>query len=141
MHAILTWQKYSNFFDLWREHKYDTRLIYVIGESKYCYVGSIGSRGGKQGLSTRYQWQYVERSRAIFGIEEEKGQSAFVGLFVNPKEPSGDHIRAVEARIQNCFILRHSEKSALFHPLRDSEDLLVEHLGSMPSFLRDEKAI
>jgi hypothetical protein len=70
-------------------------------------------------------------------LEENQGQPAFAGLFDDPKAPSGNVIRVVEASIQNSFIRLYGEQNALFHPLHLYEmEMQVQHLGNMPLFLK-----
>jgi len=130
------WKKYDNFFSLWNSHRDDTQLIYVIGESHHCYIGSIGPRDGKKGLGTRYQWQYVNRARAIFGLDESSGQVAFAGILKKTSSAvQGIDILAVEAEVQNAFVLACGPANALFDP----EDLVngctITYGGEPPSFL------
>lgn len=133
----IEWNRFDNFFSLWRIHRNSTQLLYVIGDNHHCYIGSIGSRDGKQGLGTRYQWQYVNRARAIFGLDESSGQVAFAGTL---RKVSGGvvgiDILAAEAEVQNAFISAYGPDRALFDP----EDLVPGYIftfcGDAPSFLR-----
>jgi len=133
----IEWVQFDNFFSLWRSHRNSTRLLYVIGDDHHCYIGSIGSRDGKLGLGMRYQWQYVSRARAIFGLDESSGQVAFAGVLrKNNGEVVGLDILAAEAGIQSDFMSVHGPDRALFDP----EDLVPGyaflHSGSPPKFLR-----
>ena len=131
----IEWINYNHFFDLWRAHRRDTQLLYAIGDQHHCYIGSIGSRDGLQGLGTRYQWQYVHRARSIFGAEESDGQVAYVGLFKNPEQIDGRLILAAEAFTQKRCITMLGPQAVLF----DAEDLIegveVTNSGSMPRYL------
>jgi hypothetical protein len=137
LHEIsVEWKRFDNFFALWKLHRGCTQLVYVIGEAHHCYVGSIGSRDGKKGLGTRYQWQYVNRARAIFGLEENQGQVAYAGTL---KKPSGSFlgmdILAVEADVQNAFVLAYGPENALFDPEDLAEGYAFTHSGELPGFL------
>ena len=131
----IEWIQYNHFFDLWRAHRHDTQLLYVIGDQHHCYIGSIGARDGVQGLSTRYQWQYVQRARSIFGTEESAGQVVYAGLFKKPEQINGRLIFAAEAFTQNRCITVLGPQAVLF----DAEDLVegveVINRGSLPTFL------
>ena len=133
----LSWQRYRTFFDLWHNHRSDTKLVYVIGASHHCYIGSIGSRGGIQGLGTRYQWQYVRRAQAIFGLDESGGQESYAANFTRIV---GEHdILATEAYIQNKFILSAGTQNALFEPedLTEGYEFLHINQESAPAFIHD----
>ena len=130
------WKRFDNFFSLWNSHRDDTQLIYVIGESHHCYIGSIGSRDGKKGLGTRYQWQYVRRARAIFGLEEASGQVAYSGTVKKIGGlVQGIDILATEAEVQNAFVLACGPANALFDPEDLLDGYLVAHHGELPLFL------
>lgn len=131
----IEWKKYNHFFDLWRAHKQDTKLLYVIGEQHHCYIGSIGSRDGAQGLGTRYQWQYVHRARSIFGVEESAAQVAYAGLFKNPEQINGPLILAAEAFTQNRCITALGPQAVLFEPEDLTEGVEVTNRGELPVFL------
>lgn len=128
----LTWKKYSTFFALWRKHGTGC-MIYVIGETHHCYIGSIGSRGGKGGLKMRYQQQYLHRAQAMFGCDEPAGQKAYCALFNGTSDPAV--ILQAEALVQREFIRVHGLEKALFRPLAVKCDLTLENRGSPPSFL------
>lgn len=130
----LEWHRYDNFFCLWRAHGTDRPLIYVIGDEHHCYVGSIGSREGRRGLAMRYQWQYVHRARAIFGLEEAAGQPAYVALF-GAQEVTARDIVGAEAYVQHSFIARFGIDHALFEPEDIEEDLTFANVGHPPRFL------
>ena len=132
----LTWKEYSTFFDLWSKHGTGC-MIYVIGETHHCYIGSIGSRGGKGGLKMRYQQQYLLRAQAMFGFDESAGQKAFCALFDEISDPAV--ILQVEALVQRQFIQAHGRGKALFRPLPVKCELALENRGSPPSFLERPK--
>lgn len=131
----INWIKYKNFFDLWRMHKRDTQLLYVIGDQHHCYVGSIGVRGGLQGLGTRYQWQYVHRARSIFGLEESVGQVAYAGLFVSPSRINSRLILASESFVQHRCIIVLGPQVALFETEEMVSGVQIISLGHPPAFL------
>lgn len=133
--VTLAWRRYETFFDLWRARREDTQLIYVIGPDHHCYIGSIGSRGGKQGLGTRYQWQYVQRARAIFGLDENAGRPAFAAAFSVDTAPTGDDILAAEAYVQNQFIVNVGPDHALFEPEDIVEGFVFVNSGDVPPFI------
>jgi hypothetical protein len=128
----LIWTEYPTFFDLRRAHGTGT-LIYVIGETHHCYIGCIGGRYGKQGLKTRYQSQYVDRAKAIFGLDESAGQKSFCAPVDDPTV-----ILQVEALVQQRFIAAHGRENALFQfrPPYPMRALTLDNQGSPPSFLR-----
>lgn len=84
LHITVQWTRYTDFFDLWDAHKKATQLLYVIGERDLCYIGCIGINGGKTGLGQRYQKQYMDRSKAIFGMQRPIARPAFAGVFTAP---------------------------------------------------------
>ncbi len=132
----IEWKKHNNFFELWRAHRQDTKLLYVIGEQHHCYVGSIGSRDGAQGLGTRYQWQYVNRARSIYGAEESAGQVSYAGTFKNPEQVNGQLILAAEALTQNACVTKLGPQAVLFDPEDLIEGVEVIHSGEVPAFLQ-----
>lgn len=131
----IKWIKYDNFFDLWRRHKDGCKLLYVIGDQHHCYIGSIGGSRGKKGLGNRYQWQYLDRARSIFGQEESAGQVAYVGLFQKPAEISGHLIRAAEAFTQNCCRMKLQPQACLFKCKKFVNNVDVSNVGDTPPFL------
>jgi hypothetical protein len=131
------WTKYPNFFELWRAHRKSTKLLYVIGEQHHCYIGCIGGKGGQVGLAQRYQWQYVNRARAIFGRDETDGQGAYAGTFRNPDSITPERILAAEAEVQSRCVLALGPDAILFDPEDAIEGFTVRHAGSSPPFLMD----
>jgi hypothetical protein len=131
----LDWTKFPNFFELWRVERRATKLLYVIGDEHHCYVGAIGCNGGEGGLGTRYQWQYVNRARAIFGCDEPDGQVAYAAAFRNPESISPELILAAEADVQAACIVTLGTHAVLFDPEDTLEGILVRHLGAPPPFL------
>jgi len=132
----IDWKRFDTFFDLWRAHRDDTQLLYVIGEEHHCYIGSIGSRAGKQGLGNRYQWQYVRGAQAIFGLDEPSGQVAYSGSLSSLSPILATHILAMEALVQNVFVLSHGRENALFQPEHLIEGYNAIHKGDLPKFLQ-----
>ena len=131
----IEWVQYNNFFDLWRNHKEDSQLLYVIGDQHHCYVGSIGGNHVVKGLGVRYQWQYVDRAKSIFGQDESAGQVAYAGLFRKPKEINSKLILAAEAFIQNHCTNVLMSKDCLFQCKKLAEEVKVINRGRLPQFL------
>jgi hypothetical protein len=129
------WTKHDNFFELWRAHRRSTKLLYVIGEHHHCYVGCIGGKSGQGGLAQRYQWQYVNRARSIFGRDEADGQVAYSGEFRNPESITPELILAAEADVQSGCVLALGPDAVLFDPEDTVDGLTVRHLGTPPIFL------
>jgi len=127
MRITITWKKYKSFFDLCEKHAKDKQLIYVIGEKHHCYIGSIGSRDGKHGLKTRYQPQYLQRARAIFGLDENSAQVAYCGLLSSEEPINGTAILAIEAIVQKKFIDSFKRERALFKPIVPRDGYEDEH--------------
>lgn len=131
----LTWEKYPSFFALWRAHRRSTQLVYVIGSEIFCYVGSIGARSGQQGLGMRYQWQYLVRAKAIFGLDESRGQVSFAATF--DETVDAQDVLAAEAHVQNCFITIVGPEHALFEAEKLVDNYSFVHLGDAPRFLKE----
>ncbi len=134
--VVINWRRHSDFFKLWSAHGTEPKLVYVIGETHECYIGSVGSRGGKGGLQTRYEKQYLDRACAIFGQRVPRDQPAFAGLFVDPDQVDQRLIIAAEAQVQNAFITRHGKPAALFDPEHPVGGVEVKHQGEVPAFLK-----
>lgn len=132
----IKWKRYPNFFDLWRAHKEDTKLIYIIGESHHCYIGSIGAKGGVGGIGNRYQWQYLNVSRAIFGRDESEGQFSHAGKFISPNDISKKLISTTEKFIQKQLIEVYGHEKVLFEPPNSVEDIMICHKEDVPEFLK-----
>ena len=133
--VVIEWKRYRDFFDLWTSRGSEPQLIYVIGECRYCYVGSVGSKGGSGGLRVRYEKQYLERARAIFGRQAPDNQPAFAGNFESGVHLDERLIRAVEAQVQQAFVARFGGTAALFKPGQVSGDIEFRHVGEVPVFL------
>ena len=129
---LLRWYKYASFFELWQTHEWDLHLIYIIGERHHCYVGSIGSKDGG-GLHTRYQKQYIDRAKAIFGASEPKRQPAFAARI--PKGIPCQKIKDIEATVQHALIRVHGNDAALFRPIKKFTPVPLHHKGNPPAFL------
>ena len=82
----------------------------------------------------RYQWQYLQRSKAIFGLEEGAGQPAFAaaleGTLVEPRD-----ILSAEAYVQHAFIQRRGTENALFEPEDLPDGVIFTSTGENPPFL------
>jgi len=133
--VVIEWKRYRNFFDLWTARGSEPQLIYAIGECRYCYVGSVGSKGGSGGLRVRYEKQYLDRARAIFGRQTPEDQPAFAGIFDSGAHLDSRHIRAAEAQVQQAFVARFGATAALFKPEQISGDIEFRHVGEVPVFL------
>ena len=134
--VVINWRRYPDFFALWSAHGTEPKLVYAIGESHDCYIGSVGSRGGRGGLRARYEKQYLDRARAIFGQRVPRDQPAFAGLFADSDHIDQRHIISAEADVQNAFITRHGKNAALFEPELHVDGVEVKHQGEVPAFLR-----
>jgi hypothetical protein len=133
--VILNWHRYDNFFDLYDCHSADPVLIYVIGESHHCYIGSVGSKGGTGGLAVRYESQYINRARAIFGRDFPENQPAFAAVFKEPPNPNENDIENAERIVQRVFLERVGQLHALFKLRADIPEFKIAHEGDKPSFL------
>ena len=134
----LHWQKFDDFFALYEALKREPKLIYVIGETHHCYIGSVGGRGGENGLAQRYHPQYVNRSKAIFGSDKPESQPAFATV-LSRLEVETAEIEPLEREIQAVFIEEHGKDSALFSPRGVSYSGEIIHSGTPPSFLYIKK--
>ncbi len=133
--ASLLWERFPNFFRLREHHMRTPQLIYVIGEAPFCYIGSIGSDEGQEGIGTRYQAQYLKLGKAIFGLPEESGKSCYAATITVPDAPTPSLIYAIEAEVQGSFISHFGSGSALFKPIGRLLTLTLTHDGERPSFL------
>ena len=130
----LNWERFDNFFKLYDLLKNEPKLFYIIGESHHCYIGSVGGRGGKNGLAQRYQKQYVDRSIAIFGSNTPLNQPAFASIITDPRLRVQD-IEPIERLLQDRFISLHGRKNALFTPRGIVSSHRIVNDGDVPSFL------
>lgn len=133
--ATLRWHRYENFFELYGALKTQPTLIYVIGETRRCYIGCVGCKKGKRGLASRYARQYLDRALAIFGLEPSHGQPSYAGLFVSPSAPSPEFVERIEKNIQKSFVDRHGVANALFTIKGTVERASIQHDGDRPPFL------
>lgn len=82
----------------------------------------------------RYQWQYLQRAKAIFGLDEADGQTAFSatmsGSSIEPQD-----ILAAEAFVQHSLIQRVGTERALFEPEELVEEITFTNSGEIPEFL------
>ena len=131
----LKWEKFEDFFCLYESLKDKPKLIYVIGETHHCYIGSVGGRGGENGLAQRYQQQYIDRAKAIFGSSKPKSQPAFAAVFPEGSVSISD-IEPIERKIQDIFVSVHGTNNAQFSPRGVAFAQELSHSGNMPSFLR-----
>ena len=134
--VVIEWKRYRDFFDLWTSRGSEPQLIYVIGECRYCYVGSVGSKGGSGGLRARYEKQYLNCARVIFGRQAPDDQPAFAGIFESGAHLDRWHIRAAEAQVQKAFVARFGATAALFKPGQVGDDIEFRHIGEVPVFLK-----
>jgi len=133
--VTLHWTRFDNFFRCYEEVKGVPKLIYVIGETHHVYIGSVGCKGGSGGLAVRYEAQYVNRSRAIFGLDTPKDQPAFAGRFTH-ESTTCETVGETEEFVQWIFLNGAYRKHALFtkRPIA-RPNLNVNHLGTPPLFL------
>ena len=137
--TIVNWQRFENFFALYEKRKSIQKLIYVIGETHHVYIGSVGCKGGEGGLAVRYQSQYVERSKAIFGSDNPQDQPAFAGTFVDSNGLTGKNVEDVEDLVQWTFLHGNNRDQALFSKRPSGRpNVDVEYRGDVPSFLKYE---
>lgn len=138
----IRWTRYEHFFELYNRHKNEPKLIYIIGENHHCYIGSVGSKGGQDGLAQRYQKQYIDRAKAIFGSDAPDNQPAYVGHFINPINPDPELIIAVEKTIQYEFINKVGRNKALFTTRGYAGHIGVESEGDhIPPFLINHNVV
>lgn len=136
MSIPIRWVKYNNFFELWESHRRDTKLIYVIGDFDYTYIGSIGGNGGQRGLGTRYQGQYLKRAKSIFKLDIPDNQPSYAGCFdIDLEAPT---IKDVEIKIQNDYIKVDNRENYLFKRSRREPQIELSHTGDLPPFLNYE---
>lgn len=127
------WERYRDFFELYKACGQIARLVYVIGETQHCYVGSVGSRGGRGGLRVRYEPQYINRSRAIYGQDRPSGQPAFVGIIGGRCKPRD--VADLERHVQRAFVEARGQNNAQFKPPGTGGRGQYSHVGRKPSFL------
>lgn len=132
----IIWKKYSNFFELWENHKNETSMFYVIGEKHHIYIGAIGINEGQQGLRNRYQKQYLDRSKAIFGKDEKCGQIAYAGVFRGRR----NRMRNIEINLQQCCIEKYGADKVLFKEPKKEVNITIKHIGTIPDFLQTQKS-
>ena len=132
----MKWERFENFFALYEKLKKVPKLIYVIGEMHHVYIGSVGCKEGENGLASRYQKQYVERSKAIFGSDTPQNQPAFAGTFIDSNGITCENVGDVEKLIQWAFLERGDRKQALFKRPSERPNIDVKYFGDIPSFLK-----
>jgi hypothetical protein len=136
--TTVNWERFENFFTLYEKLKSVQKLVYMIGETHHVYIGSVGCKGGEGGLAVRYDRQYVDRTKAIFGSDTPQNQPAFAGTFVDPNCTTCENVGDVEKLIQWVFLERRGGKQALFRSPNGRPNIAVEYCGDAPSFLRDK---
>lgn len=129
----LLWKRFENFLELYAELLDEPQLIYVIGETHHCYIGTVGGRGGENGLRQRYQQQYIDRAKAIYGMDAPQGQPAFAARL---NEVATNQIEPLERLVQQNFIDNVGIEHALFTPRGEAPVIQVVHEGEMPEFLQ-----
>lgn len=139
----ICWKKYDNFFSLWENHNKETTMFYMIGEKHHIYIGAIGINGGKQGLGTRYQKQYLNIAKAIFGKDEIVGQVAYAGTFKKTMKNDlhQNIMRQVEAYLQNKCARKYGREKVLFKITKinsqEEINIMLNHEGDVPEFLQN----
>lgn len=136
--GTISWKKYKNFFELWMRNKKKTRMFYIMGGQHYIYIGVIGIRGGKQGLGNRYQKQYLNMSKAIFGKDEKAAQIAYAGFFEGKKKkpvPYGD----IEKHLQKKCIEKYGAENVIFTIFKgEVKNIFLTHKGDVPEFCQSK---
>lgn len=135
--AQLFWYRFAHFFQLYEVLGEVPHLIYVIGEYHHCYIGSVGGQGGEGGLRVRYEPQYVNRAKAIFGQDFPIDQPAFAAITDETEIPT-DQIVELERQVQQSFLEVVGEDGALFTGHREPPCITMEHEGDAPDFLRHD---
>jgi hypothetical protein len=130
--TAVNWERFENFFALYEKLQSVQKLIYVIGETHHVYIGSVGCKEGKRGLAARYEKQYVERSKAIFGSDSPRNQPAFAGTFIDSNGVTCENVGDVEKLIQWTFLQGPNRDQALFK----RPSIEVKYSGDVPSFLK-----
>lgn len=130
----LEWRRFADFFQLYDVLSEEPRLFYIIGETHHCYIGSVGGREGQGGLAVRYQQQYVDRAKAIFGNDNPDDQPAFASIVTDPQITIPD-IEPIERQIQEVFLTAHGPEDALFTPRGPVPRYELIHTGDRPAFL------
>jgi len=134
--ATVNWERFESFFALYEKLQSVQKLIYVIGETHHVYIGSVGCKEGEGGLAVRYQKQYVERSKAIFGSDTPLNQPAFAGTFIDLSGTTSENVGDVEKLIQWAFLRGGDRNQAMFKRPSRRPKVEVEHCGDVPSFLK-----
>lgn len=137
MRVVVEWKEYRNFFELRRAHMRGTRLLYAIGDAPFCYIGSIGSDKGQQGIGIRYQAQYLKLAKAVFGLPEEFAKRCYAGTILEPLDTKPEEILAIEGELQQLFIEKYGQESALFEPIGRRGRIDLINQGAVPGFLQD----
>lgn len=130
----LRWTRYPDFFDLYRKKKDVPKLIYVIGDTNFVYIGNVGSNGGRRGLARRYDKPYIERSMSIFGSDQPARRPCFVAEFRN-KRISGPDILNAEKIIQQEFLDNRPGYTPSFTRRGMIQPMTVSNTGTKPGFV------
>lgn len=130
----LTWMRFENFFDLYADVADIPRLIYAIGEAHHCYIGSAGGHHGENGLRVRYEQQYVDRAKSIFGMDTPQGQPAFAAV-LDDDEVAVEDIVPLERQVQQIFIDNVGIENAEFSPRGQVGNFDLVHDRNMPAFI------
>ncbi|MFQ5779878.1 MAG: hypothetical protein ACE5HN_03715 [Nitrospiria bacterium] len=131
------WEWYTDFFELYQKEKNEQKLLYVIGEKKLCYIyiGSVGSRGGKNGLAKRYDKPYIERAKSIFGSSHPRNQPAFADKFSRGARVQPPDILNAERMVQKSFEEAYPHTPPCFKRRGKIYDMKIVSEGERPSFL------
>ncbi len=87
-------------------------------------------------MAKRYEKQYIDRSRSIFGADAPQNQPAYVGQFLSPGNPAPELIGQVEKTIQKAFLDKVGDAAALFALRGFIQDVPIKHQGlEIPTFL------
>jgi hypothetical protein len=134
--TTVNWERFESFFALYEKLQSVQKLIYVIGETHHVYIGSVGCKKGKGGLAVRYEKQYVERSKAIFGSDTPQNQPAFAGTFMDSSGITSENVGDIEKVIQWTFLQKRERNQALFKRPSGRPNIDVKYRGDVPSFLK-----
>ena len=129
----LDWKKYTDFFSLYEKRNTDPRMLYVISDQEFVYIGLVGVRG-LNGLKQRYQKSYVLRARSIFGMAKPDAQPAYAAKITKPPAP-GNRILDLEEAIQNLCICALGEINVTFTKRKRQVPITIISKGSRPHWI------
>ena len=129
----LEWKKYEDFFSLYEKRSTDPRMLYVIGDQEFVYIGLVGIRGSN-GLKQRYQKSYVLRAKSIFGMATPDAQPAYAASIKKPKAP-GNKILDLEETIQDYCICALGDKNVTFTKRKKQVPITVISTGCPPHWI------